>query len=60
MCYTEHVSVDKVQSPQLLQLLISLLHILQTEDFQGASTFSLTADQFIDFSVTARIHQNNL
>lgn len=43
-----------------LKLLISLLHILQIEDFQGASAFRLAADELINLPEAAGIHQTHL
>lgn len=43
-----------------LELLLSLLHILQIEDLQRPPAFSLTADQLVDLPEAAGVHQNHL
>ena len=45
---------------ELLQLLISLLHILQVEDLQRAPALGLTANQLVDLPEAAGVHQTHL
>ena len=41
---------------RLLQFLVSLLHILQTEHLHRAFAFRLASDQLIDLPVAAGVH----